>query len=235
MRCAEGRDHPDRLPASAARACGGASACYNVAAMPDLPADLATRLAAVRLLAMDVDGVLTDGRIHWGDATGSGELIELKSFDVKDGLGISVARAAGLPVAWITGRTSALVARRAHELRVEHLRQRVRDKAAALADLCRELQIPPGAAAFIGDDLNDLPAFETAGLRIAVADAAVEVRERADWITAASGGRGAVREAIEGILRARGEWEPAARRFLAALAAPHAEYDPLPDAGAQGQ
>jgi 3-deoxy-D-manno-octulosonate 8-phosphate phosphatase (KDO 8-P phosphatase) len=159
----------------------------------------------------------------------------MKSFDVKDGLGISVARAAGLPVAWITGRASELVARRAHELRIDHLRQRVRDKGMELARVCRELGVAEGTAAFLADDLNDLLAFDCAGIRIAVADAVPEVRARAEWVTAAPGGRGAAREVIEAILRARGEWEPAVRRFLEALAAPPGEDDPPGHPAAQMQ
>src|SRR5437588_8396652 len=121
------------------------------------PVDLQPKLAAVRLLAMDVDGVLTDGRIVW--SASGGELVETKAFDVKDGLGISLARAGGLRIAWITGRSSALVAQRARELHVERLIEKVRDKGAALLSLCAEWGIAAPEAAFIGDDLNDLLAF----------------------------------------------------------------------------
>jgi 3-deoxy-D-manno-octulosonate 8-phosphate phosphatase (KDO 8-P phosphatase) len=202
--------------------------------MPEPTSRTKTLLAGVRLLAMDVDGVLTDGRIYWG-ATAAGDLVEMKAFDVRDGLGLSVARAAGLAVAWITGRSSPLVERRARELRVAHLRQRVRHKGEALRDLCDELDLPPAASAFIGDDLNDLLGFEAAGVRIAVADAAPELVERADWVTQAPGGRGAVREAVEAILRARGDWAEASARFVAALASPEAAFEPMPDPLAQGQ
>jgi 3-deoxy-D-manno-octulosonate 8-phosphate phosphatase (KDO 8-P phosphatase) len=190
--------------------------------------DLTTRLARVRLLAMDVDGVLTDGRIYWGASPSTRELVEMKAFDVKDGLGISLARASGLEIGWITGRLSALVERRAEELGVRWLRQQVRDKGAALAALCADLGLEPSEAAYMADDLNDVPAFERAGVRISVADAAPEIRQAADWVTSAPGGRGAVREAIEAILRARGDWESARQRFLEALAEPRAGFDPLP-------
>lgn len=195
------------------------------------PADLEARLAAVRLLAMDVDGVLTDGRILW--SAGGCELIETKAFDVKDGLGISLARADGIRIAWITGRASALVAQRARELHVERLLERVRDKGAALISLGAEWGIAAPETAFIGDDLNDLLAFRCAGLRIAVADGAKEVRAAADWVTTAPGGRGAVREVVEALLQARGAWETAQERFLTALVDPLAGFDPLPGAGAQ--
>ncbi len=193
--------------------------------------DLADRISRIRLLAMDVDGVLTDGRIVWGASAPSGELVETKAFDVKDGLGISLARAAGLRIAWITGRASPLVAQRAGELRVDRLMERVRDKGGALVALCEEWGIDVREAAFVGDDFNDLLAFRRAGLRIAVADAAGELREAADWVTAAPGGRGAVREVVELLLRSRGEWEMATERFLAALVAPAEGFDPLPGGG----
>lgn len=203
--------------------------------MPEPSSRTKTLLAQVRLLAMDVDGVLTDGRIYWGVTVGGGDLVEMKAFDVRDGLGISVARAAGLGIAWITGRASPLVERRARELRVEHLRQRVRHKGEALLDLCRQLEVPPEASAYMGDDLNDVLGFEAAGMRIAVAGAAPELLARADWVTEAPGGQGAVREVVEAILRARGEWEAAAARFVAALAAPETAFEPMPDPLAQGQ
>jgi len=197
------------------------------------PLDLTRKLASTRLLAMDVDGVLTDGRIIWGAAPASGNLLELKAFDVKDGLGLSLARAAGIRLAWITGRVSRLVAQRARELQIDRLCERVRDKGVALSELCAEWEIPLAEAAFVGDDLNDLLAFRCAGLRIAVGDAAPEVREAADWITGAPGGRGAVREVVEALLRARDAWDAAQERFLAALVEPAADFDPLPGASAQ--
>jgi 3-deoxy-D-manno-octulosonate 8-phosphate phosphatase (KDO 8-P phosphatase) len=194
------------------------------------PAELEAKLAVVRLLAMDVDGVLTDGRIVW-IAGPDGSLSESRAFDVKDGLGISLARACGIRIAWISGRASALVAQRARELHVDHLRQGVRDKGADLLALCEEEGIGPAETAFLGDDLNDIPAFRRAGVRIAVADAATEARDAAEWITSAPGGRGAVREVVEAILKARGGWEESQERFLAALVAPGTGFDPLPGAG----
>jgi 3-deoxy-D-manno-octulosonate 8-phosphate phosphatase (KDO 8-P phosphatase) len=200
--------------------------------MPPSPPEIEARLAGVRLLAMDVDGVLTDGRIVWGANPATGDLVELKAFDVRDGLGLSLARAAGIGVAWITGRVSEVAAQRAAELGVAWLRQRVRDKGAELRALCETQGIALSQVAYVGDDLNDLPAFAQSGVKIAPADAVAEVRERADWVTAASGGRGAVREVVEAILKARGEWESAQARFLQALAEPQPGYDPLPGAPA---
>jgi 3-deoxy-D-manno-octulosonate 8-phosphate phosphatase (KDO 8-P phosphatase) len=182
-----------------------------------LMAELRERLAAVRLLAMDVDGVLTDGTIVWSAGVEGGPIVETKAFSVKDGLGLSLAREAELPVAWITGRTSSVVERRAIELGVSELHQWARNKAVVLTEIKRRHALPDAAVAFIGDDLNDVPAFRTAGVRIAVADAAPEVRELADWVTQAPGGRGAIREVVEAILRAQGRWEEVVARFYRRL------------------
>jgi 3-deoxy-D-manno-octulosonate 8-phosphate phosphatase (KDO 8-P phosphatase) len=170
----------------------------------------------LRLLAMDVDGVLTDGRITWGVSM-DGALHEMKSFDVKDGLGISLALAAGLQIAWITGRQSPLVERRAQELGVTHLCQGARDKRAVLGVLIQRLGLSSEQVLYIGDDLNDLPAFAAAGTRVAVADAVDALKSAADWVTAAAGGRGAVREVIDGVLSAQGLAEEAVRLFLERL------------------
>lgn len=175
----------------------------------------------VRLLAMDVDGVLTDGTVTWG-VDGAGELQELKGFNVKDGLGISLARAAGLEVAWITGRRSAIVERRAAELGVREVAQWARNKRVVLEELTGRLGLAREQVLYIGDDLNDLPAFGAAGIRVAVADAVAEVRQAADWVTKASGGAGAVREVAEQVLRSQGRWEEAVAAFMARLDAEQA-------------
>lgn len=171
------------------------------------------RLIPLRLLAMDIDGVLTDGRITWA-ISADGTLIEAKSFDVKDGLGISFALASGLQVAWITGRRSPLVARRAEELKVTHLCQGARDKQAVLTGLTARLGLATEQVLYLGDDLNDLPAFRAAGVKVAVADAAQEVRAAADWVTDLPGGKGAVREVIDAVLAAQERREEAVRIFL---------------------
>jgi 3-deoxy-D-manno-octulosonate 8-phosphate phosphatase (KDO 8-P phosphatase) len=178
---------------------------------------LRERLAAVRLLAMDVDGVLTDGSIVWSARPQGGPLLETKSFSVKDGLGITLARVAGLQIAWITGRTSGVVERRAVELGVTELHQWARNKRLVLEEIKGRHAFPATAVAFIGDDLNDVPAFKASGLRIAVADAAPEVRELADWVTTTAGGRGAVREVVEAILRAQDRWEEILGRYYEKL------------------
>jgi 3-deoxy-D-manno-octulosonate 8-phosphate phosphatase (KDO 8-P phosphatase) len=183
--------------------------------------DLRERLAAVRLLAMDIDGVLTDGTILWSARPHGGALLETKSFSVKDGLGLSLARTAGLPVAWITGRTSSVVERRAMELGVTELHQGVRSKARVLEEIKSRRDLPTAAILFVGDDLNDVPAFRAAGVRVAVADAALEVQALADWVTRAAGGRGAIREVIETVLRAQGRWEDVVERYYQQLEQEH--------------
>lgn len=173
------------------------------------------RARQVKLLAMDVDGVLTDGAITHGSAA-EGLEFELKVFNVHDGVGIGLARSAGIKVIWLTGRRSEAVARRARELRVE-VAQGVREKGAALRAIAEEAGLALSEIAYIGDDLNDLPAIRIAGLALAPADAVVAAREAAHHVTEARGGRGAVREAVEFVLRAQGRLEQAQAAFVADL------------------
>ena len=161
---------------------------------------MSAALAAIRLLACDVDGVLTDGRLRYG---ADGELD--KTFDVRDGHGLRRLLDAGVEVAWITARGGPAVELRARELGVRHVRTGRRDKGTALAELAAALAIEPAAIAYVGDDLIDLPALRAAGLAIAPADAQPEVRAQAAWVTRAAGGRGAVREVCDAILAARDE------------------------------
>jgi 3-deoxy-D-manno-octulosonate 8-phosphate phosphatase (KDO 8-P phosphatase) len=172
-------------------------------------AELAARARQVRLLALDVDGVLTDGRIHYGS---TGE--ELKSFSILDGLGIKLLRRAGIHVAVITARRSAMVDRRVAELGIEHCLQGREDKLEALQELLAELGLTSGEVAYMGDDLPDLRAILGVGLGLTVANASSEVARRAPWQSAARGGEGAVREACEMILQARGEWEAQLAPYL---------------------
>ena len=163
----------------------------------------AARLAEkVRMLVLDVDGVLTDGRLYYGN---SGE--EFKAFNIKDGLGIKLLQRAGIPVAIITGRSSDSVLRRAGELGIEHLVQGREDKLTALVELCERCDVSPKDCAYMGDDLPDLAAIAAAGLGMTVADGAGAVRAAADWCSEAAGGAGAVREACEFILTAQGYLE----------------------------
>jgi 3-deoxy-D-manno-octulosonate 8-phosphate phosphatase (KDO 8-P phosphatase) len=157
-------------------------------------------LAAARLVVLDVDGTLTDGRVAY-----LGEE-ELASFHVHDGQGLVWLREAGLELAWISGRGSRAVERRARELGVRELFLRVADKARALAELQARLSIAPAETVAMGDDLADLALAQGAALFVAPADARPEVRARAGLVTRAGGGHGAVRELAERLLAARGLW-----------------------------
>lgn len=158
-------------------------------------------LARARLVALDVDGTLTDGRVVYvGDE-------ESLAFDVRDGQGLAWLVRAGLTVVWITGRGSRATERRARELGVTRYLPHCRDKGSALEALQRELGFTPTETVAMGDDLPDLALGRRAALLVAPADAVAQVRARAGWVTAAAGGRGAVRELCEHLLRARGEWD----------------------------
>lgn len=167
----------------------------------------------VRLLALDVDGVLTDNAIYLGLV--AGERTELKRFDIQDGLGLVLLRLAELPVALVSGRPSEATALRAAELRLPHVLQVPGPrKVRALGALLAERGIGWDEVAFVGDDLADLPVLRRAGLPIAVANAVAEVKAAAIHVTSAPGGSGAVREVVETILRARGEWDIIIERYL---------------------
>ena len=173
------------------------------------PAEAETRARRIRLLALDVDGVLTDGRIHYGT---SGE--ELKSFSILDGLGIKLLLRAGIQVAVITARRSPMVDRRVVELGIAHCLQGCEDKLDALRALIAPLGISLEEVAYMGDDLPDLRAILAVGLGLTVANASSEVARRAPWQLTSRGGDGAVRETCEMLLRARGAWEQAIAGFL---------------------
>lgn len=165
--------------------------------------ELQRRAAAIRLVMLDVDGTLTDGRIYIGQA---GEA--MKAFSVHDGFGLTLLREAGLRVALVTGRHSGIVEVRAAELRVDAVMQGVRDKAAALDELAWRFGLAPAAIACMGDDWPDLPALLRAGLAAAPAQAAAPVLEAAHWVSTRPAGEGAVREFAEWLLQARGELQP---------------------------
>ena len=162
---------------------------------------LEARVAAVRLLIFDVDGVLTDGSILYTDG---GE--EIKRFHVRDGSGLKLWRRAGMRVAFLSGRSSPAVARRAAELGVEIVVQGCDDKRAALAEILDATGCTAAEACAVGDDLQDLPLLEAVGVAVAVADACREVRDLADRVTMVAGGHGAAREVVEWLLQAQGRW-----------------------------
>jgi 3-deoxy-D-manno-octulosonate 8-phosphate phosphatase (KDO 8-P phosphatase) len=171
--------------------------------------DINTRAANIKLVAFDIDGVMTDGGLHYTD-----DGHELKTFNVQDGLGVVLLRRAGIKVAIITGRTSNVVNCRAKDLGVEHVFHGVGDKGAVSGQLLEQLGLQWSELAFMGDDLIDLPAMTRCGLAIAPANARPVVKERAHVVTDASGGKGAVREAIELILAAQGKLDAAFAPYL---------------------
>jgi 3-deoxy-D-manno-octulosonate 8-phosphate phosphatase (KDO 8-P phosphatase) len=171
---------------------------------------LATR---IRLLALDVDGVLTDNGIFVGPV--DGQPVELKRFDIQDGLGQVLMRTAGIPVVWVSGRHSEATTVRARELRVEEVLQvRGPEKLDAFDALLARRGIRWEDAAFVGDDLADLQVLRRVGLPIAVANAVEEVKAVAAYVTRAPGGHGAVREVVEVLLKARGHWAEMLERYF---------------------
>jgi len=170
-----------------------------------------TNLADIQLLALDVDGVLTDGTmIINADGT------ESKSFNLLDGHGIRMWQRAGLKVAFLSGRTSEATKHRAEQLEVEYVYQDCFDKLPALKKLLEQLALSEQQVAYIGDDLMDLPVISYAGFGVAVANAVDEVKQRADYVTTRRGGDGAVREVIEYILKNSGRWQKLAKKYLPA-------------------
>lgn len=153
----------------------------------------------IKLLAMDVDGVLTDGMIGF-DSEGR----EIKFFHVRDGMGICALMEKGVKVAFISGRFSEVTAHRARDLGVTLVFQGVRDKLGRLVELALELGVTREEVAYIGDDVNDIPCIEWAGFGVAVADAPAEVRNAASYVTLTRGGHGAVREVCDLILKSMG-------------------------------
>ncbi len=164
---------------------------------------------SVKLLILDVDGVMTDGAITYDD-----EGRETKSFNSKDGHGIKLFMGAGLQVALITARSSKVVSKRAEELGITIVYQGVADKLSTYSQILKELSLEPPETAYMGDDIIDLPVLMRAGVSMAPSDGAAEVIERVDYVTGKPGGRGAVREAVEVILKAQSKWEGVIETYL---------------------
>jgi 3-deoxy-D-manno-octulosonate 8-phosphate phosphatase (KDO 8-P phosphatase) len=163
----------------------------------------------IKLLVLDVDGVMTDGSITI-NADGS----ESKSFNTLDGHGIKMWQRAGLRVAILSGRTSEPTQRRAEQLQIEYVFQECYDKLPVFKKLLEELSLEPQETAFIGDDVTDLPVLRYAGFAATVANAVDEVKQIADYVTTIPGGKGAVREVIEHILKASGKWQELMKKYL---------------------
>ena len=170
--------------------------------------DVAARARGIKLLLMDCDGVLTDGRL-WLTPDGD----EQKAFHARDGQGISLLHRAGVQTGIITGRTSSAVDRRAQDLKMAHVRQYAKDKVKALEEILSEAGVTTNECAYIGDDVGDIPVMHRVGFALAVADAAEETKQAAHYITTLKGGQGAVRECCDLILKAQGRWDELMKRF----------------------
>ena len=177
--------------------------------MKEPSAEVLDRARQVRLVLLDSDGVLTDGRII---VTSDGA--EARSFDVRDGHGIRMGQAAGLSFGVISGRESRALTARAEELGFEEIHQGVHDKLGLVRELVAGRGLEPRAVCFVGDDLIDIAAMRYCGLAVAPADAIEEVRDVAQLVTEREGGRGAVREVIDMLLRASGSWDKVTARYF---------------------
>lgn len=171
--------------------------------------DVQARAARIKLFLMDCDGVLTDARI-WVLENGEDQ----KAFNTRDGLGLDLLHRAGLKSGVISGRVSSALTRRAEKLGMSYVRQGCEDKEQAFAEILSDAGLTNAEVAFAGDDLNDIPLMLQSGLAIAVADASPETRNHAHYITQARGGHGAVREAVELILKSQNKWEELLRRYI---------------------
>ena len=173
--------------------------------------DITQKTRRIRLVAFDVDGVLTDGRLYYSE-TGDA----MKAFDVRDGMGMKLLQDAGIKLAIITSRCAPSVMLRAKDLGISHVQQGIANKRVAFDELIASLAIAPEEAAFMGDDLVDLPVFRHCGFAATVADAPALLKRHADYVTRATGGRGAVREFCEMVLHSRGVLNAQTRRLLVA-------------------
>ena len=167
------------------------------------------RARGIRLLVLDVDGVLTDGRLYYG-----ADEVELKAFHIQDGHGLKMLRESGIEVAIITGRTSQAVERRAQDLGVQYVYQGAADKLALFQQLLAHLGLSAATAAGMGDDLPDLPILRRCGLAVTVPEAPALIRSHAHYVTSLPGGSGAVREVCELLMQAQGTLEGKMREYL---------------------
>jgi len=163
---------------------------------------------SIKLLVLDVDGVMTDGRVIFTD---SGE--EVKAFDVKDGHGIKMLMRSGVGVALLTGRESRVVLHRARDLEIDMVYQGAHNKLLVFEEILRQKGVKSDEVCYVGDDLVDLPVMKRVGLSVSIADAYEELRDSADYVTQSPGGRGAVREVCDLILKAQGKWQDTTSRY----------------------
>jgi 3-deoxy-D-manno-octulosonate 8-phosphate phosphatase (KDO 8-P phosphatase) len=171
-----------------------------------IPTTLKKRAAQIKLLLMDVDGTMTDGSVILLSQT-DGTALEIKTFDAHDGQGLTLAQTAGLRTGCITGRESAALLRRAHEMKMEFIYMKRPVKMPAYEEILQKAGVSDSAVAYIGDDLPDIPLMRRAGLAVAVGDAVPEVKDAAHYTTKALSGHGAVRETVELILKSKGVWK----------------------------
>lgn len=171
-----------------------------------IPAALKKRAAQIKVLLMDVDGTMTDGGVMLLSQP-DGTALELKTFDAHDGQGLTLAHTAGIRTGCITGRESPSLVRRANEMKMEFVYMKQPVKIPAYEEILRKAGVPESAVGYVGDDLPDLPVMRRVGLAIAVGDAVPEVKRAAHFVTKAHAGHGAIRDAVELILKSKGIWE----------------------------
>ena len=193
--------------------------------MPNFSAQ--ARAKKIKLLLFDVDGVLTDGKLFFlpnsadsqqnvmqQKAQSTSSMFEFKGFHAHDGTSISLARLGGIKTGLITKRVSETVALRARDLKLEYVHQGVQDKRTCFNEIVQKAGLKPEEAAFVGDDVVDLPAMRAGGLAIAVKNARAEVKREAHYVTAHAGGEGALRDAVEFILKAQSKWKGALKDYI---------------------
>jgi len=173
---------------------------------PRISAALKKRASQIKLLLMDVDGTMTDGGVTLLSQA-DGSALEIKTFDAHDGQGLTLAHTAGIRTGCITGRQSPALLRRAHEMKMDFIYMKIPVKIPAYEEILRKAELPESAVAFVGDDLPDIPLLRRVGLAVAVGDAVPDVKKVAHYTTKALAGHGAVREAVELILKSKGIWE----------------------------
>ena len=173
---------------------------------PKISPALKKRAAQIKLLLMDVDGTMTDGGVLLLSQP-DGSALEIKKFDAHDGQGLTLAHTAGIRTGCITGRESPALLRRAHEMKMDYIYMKIALKMPAYEEILAKAGVKDAEVAFIGDDLPDIPILKRVGLAVAVGDAVADVKKIAHYTTKAHGGRGAIREAIELILKSKGIWD----------------------------
>ena len=178
--------------------------------------DAIARAAKIKVLLMDVDGVLTDGKLYYLPGSGEmvGKMVEAKGFNSHDGLGLHFCFAAGILTGVISGRESPGVVERARMLNMKYVYQGLLDKVASYEEVLANAKVTGDQVAFVGDDFTDVPLFRRSGLAVAVANAREEIKDIAHYVTTARGGEGAIREVVELILKAQGVWEPVLQKYL---------------------